>query len=133
MPASPAARGAGRAVVAEDMLAASVTAGRSGPVITLSGETDLMSVARLSALIAGQLRVATVELTIDVSGLRFADSASIRALVLAGRTLKERGGHLVLLHPQPAVARSLALWGADQMLTIRGTISGEPDSEASAQ
>jgi hypothetical protein len=33
--------------------------------------------------------------------LRFADTASIRALVLAARTLRERGGRLVLLNPQP--------------------------------
>ncbi len=82
-------------------------------MITLSGESDLTSVARVSALIPGQLPAWTLELTIDVSGLRFADSASIRTLVLAARTLKERGGRLVLLHPQPPVARAMALLGAD--------------------
>jgi anti-anti-sigma factor len=73
-----------------------------------------------------------VELTIDVSGLRFADCASIRSLVLAAGTLKERGGRLVLLDPQPPVAKTLALLGADQMLTIRGGTPGKPESEASA-
>lgn len=59
-----------------------------------------MSVGELSALLSGQLAGGTAELTIDASGLRFADSASIRALLLAARTLSERGGRLVLLHPQ---------------------------------
>jgi STAS domain len=61
-----------------------------------------------------------------MSGLRYADSASIRTLVLAARTLKERGASLVLLRPQPAVARILTLLGADQMLTILGQSQGKP-------
>jgi anti-sigma B factor antagonist len=100
-------------------------------VIALSGETDFTTVARVSALICGQLPAGTVELTIDVSGLRFADTASIRALLLADRTLKKRGGRLILLDPQPPVARVLALLGADQMLTIREETPGESASEAS--
>jgi anti-sigma B factor antagonist len=112
--------------VAEDVLQASVAAGESGPVITLSGEADLTTAARMSTLICRQLTAGTVELTIDVSGLSFADTASIRALVLAARTLKERGGRLVLLDPQPPVARMLALLGADQMLTIHAGVPGEP-------
>ena len=69
-------------------------------MITLSGEADLVSAAELSALIAGQLADGTQELTIDASGLRFADTSAIRALILAARTLNERDGRLVLLHPQ---------------------------------
>lgn len=114
------------------MLQASVGAGESGPVITLSGESDLTPVARVSALISGQLPAGALELTIDVSGLRFADSASIRALVLAARTQKERGGRLVLLHPQPPVAKALALLGADELLTVQDRTPGEPQSEADA-
>jgi anti-anti-sigma factor len=102
------------------MLEASVTAGVSGPVIVLSGETDLTSAAQLSTLISTQLAAGTRYLTIDISGLRFADSASIRALVLAAKTLEKRGGGLILLHPQQPVARTLALMGAEQIFTIRG-------------
>ena len=112
--------------MAQDGLDASVAAGRSDPVITLSGEADLVSLAKLCALISGQLAGGTRELTIDASGLGFADTASIRALLLAARTLRERGGRLILLHPQPPVAKVLALLGADQMLTIRGKTPGEP-------
>ena len=101
------------------MLKASVAAGPSGPVMVLSGEADLTSVGELSALISAQLD-GTQQLTIDMSGLRYADSASIRTLVLAARTLNKRGGSLVLLHPQPPVARILTLLGADQMLTVLG-------------
>jgi anti-sigma B factor antagonist len=102
------------------MLEAWVEAGESGPVVMLAGEADMVGAGQLDALITRQLAGGTWQLTIDVSGLRFADSAAIRVLALAARTLTERGGSLVLLDPQPSVARVLALLGVDQMLTIKG-------------
>ena len=101
-------------------LRASVSAGESGPVITLSGETDVTTVAELSELVTAQLSGGTRHLTIDASGLSFADSASVRVLALAARTLRQRGGGLVLLRPQRAVALILEIMGVDQMITICG-------------
>jgi anti-sigma B factor antagonist len=98
----------------------------------LSGEADLTSAGQLSALITTQVSRGTRHLTVDVSGLRFADSATIRTLVLAARTLKERGGDMILLRPQQPVARVLELTGADQMFTIRGETRGEPEPESEA-
>lgn len=108
------------------MLEASVAAGDSGPVIVLAGEADLSYAGQLSALITGQLSGGTRHLTIDASGLRFADSASIRTLMIAARTLRERDGSLVLLRPQQPVTRMLALAGADQAMTIRPASTGTP-------
>jgi anti-sigma B factor antagonist len=93
----------------------------------LSGEADLTSAGQLSALITAQVALGTQQLTVDVSGLRFADSATIRTLVLAARTLKERGGDMILLRPRQPVARVLALTGAEQMFTIRGETPSEPE------
>ncbi|MGH3124100.1 MAG: STAS domain-containing protein [Streptosporangiaceae bacterium] len=107
----------------------SVAAGEAGPVMTLSGEADLTSVAALSDALTAQASDGTQQLTVDVAGLSFADSASVRALVLAGRTLHEHGGALVLLRPQPAVARMLGLMGVDQAITVRGGTGTEPEPE----
>ena len=84
-------------------LRASVSAGESGPVLTLSGGTDLATVAELSELVTGQLSGGTRHLTIDASGLSFADSASVRVLVLAATALRKRGGGLVLLDRKSVV------------------------------
>ena len=100
-------------------LESSVTAGTQGPVLVLSGETDLMSARQLSELLTAQLAGGARYLTVDVSGLRFADSASVRALVLAGKTLRERGGSLVLVRPQSAVERVLDLMGVTELLTVQ--------------
>jgi anti-sigma B factor antagonist len=110
-------------------LRASMSAGESGPVITLSGETDVSTVAELSELVTAQLAGGTLHLTIDASGLRFADSASVRMLVLAARTLQQRGGGLVLLRPQQVLVRMLEIMGADQMITIRGQAEARPEPE----
>jgi anti-sigma B factor antagonist len=99
---------------------ASVVAGETGPVVVLSGEAGLGSAGRLSELLAAQLAAGAARLLVDASGLSFADSASVRALVLAGRTLRERGGVLALTRPQPAVMRVLELLGADQVIQVQG-------------
>ena len=110
-------------------LRASVSAGESGPVIRLSGEADLTTVAELSELVTAQLSGGTRHLTIDASGLSFADLASVRVLVLAAGTLQQRGGGLVLLRPQRVLARMLEIMGADQMITIRGETEATPEPE----
>ncbi len=97
---------------------ASVSAGESGPVIVLSGEVDLSTVAEFSELVTAQLSAGTRHLTVDVSGLAFADSASVRVLMLAAVTLRKRGGGLVLLRPQPALSRLMDIMDAAQVITI---------------
>lgn len=94
-------------------------------MVVLSGEADLRSAGRLSELLASQLAAGVVRLLVDVSGLSFADSAAVRALVLAGRTLRERGGVLVLARPHPAVMRVLELLGADQVIQVQGAAGVE--------
>jgi anti-anti-sigma factor len=110
-------------------LEASVAAGRFGPVIVLSGETEFMAVGQLSALITAQLSAGTRQLTIDMAELRFADPLSIRALVLTAKTLKGRGGSLVLLRPQPPVMKALTLMDVEKMLTIRALTGARPKPE----
>lgn len=115
-----------------DVLEVAVTAGESGPVMVLSGEADVTSAGRLGEFLTAHLSGGAREIVVDVSGLRFADSASVRVLVLAGRTLRERGGTLVLLRPQPPVARVLELMGADELLDVRESVMEQaahgPDS-----
>ena len=109
------------------MLRASVSAGESGPVITLSGAADITTAAELSELITGQLAGETQRLTVDVAGLDFADTAAIRVLFVAAKRLRQRGGDLVLLRPQRALARVLEILGADEVVTIRRKTEAEPE------
>lgn len=107
------------------MLQTSVAAGESGPVVMLSGEADISSAGQLSDLLTAQLSGGAQQLMVDVSGLSFADSASVRALVLAAKALRERGGTLVIARPQLAVARLLELMGVDELLVVQGGAAGQ--------
>jgi stage II sporulation protein AA (anti-sigma F factor antagonist) len=107
----------------------SVTAGETGPVVTLSGEADLSTAAELSEALTRQVASGPQHLTVDISGLSFADSASVRTLVGAGRAMKDRGGTLELTNPQPAVTRLLSLMGVDQMITVRAAADAGSHTE----
>ena len=111
------------------LLEISVAAGALGPVVTLSGEADVTTVAELNQTLTAQLASDARHLTVDLSGLCFADSAVIRELVMAGRKLKDRGGGLVLANPQPAVARALSLLGVDQAIEVRDERTARADPE----
>jgi anti-sigma B factor antagonist len=111
------------------LLEISVAAGETGLVLMLSGEADLTTVAELTDALSAQLATGARHLTVDLSRLRFADSAVIRALVLADRTLKNRGGGLALAYPQPGVARALSLLGVDQAIEVRDGMSAAADPE----
>jgi anti-anti-sigma factor len=109
------------------VLEITVEAGSSGPVVKLSGESDLTTAGRLRDALAAQLAPAPRRLTVDARGLRFADSASIQVLLAAHRVLHDAGGSLELvLRPGSVIARALSLLGADQVLTIR-TEAGSGD------
>ena len=99
-----------------------VAAGESGPVLMLSGEADITTLAQLESALSAQLAAGAAILTVDLSGLGFADSATIGALVRAARTLKAQGGRLDLASPQPALARMLALLGVGKVVPIRDDV-----------
>jgi anti-sigma B factor antagonist len=101
------------------LLDISVTQAQSGAVVTLSGEADLTTLGLLNSVLNEQIWAGISLVTVDLSGLRFADSATIAALAQAARTLRDQGGDLELLHPQSAVARVLSLTGVDRTLTVR--------------
>lgn len=102
------------------LLQVCVTDGENGPVLVLTGESDLTTIEQLKSALDAQIRGGARLVTVDLSGLRYADSASITALARAARTLRGRGGELELLHPQPSIARILNLTGIDQSVTVRG-------------
>ena len=111
------------------LLEISVAAGEAGPVLTLSGEADLTTVAELTDALSAQLAAGARHLTVDLPRLRFADSAVIRELVLADRRLKDRGGGLALAHPQPVVARALSLLGVNRTIEVRDGLSAGADPD----
>jgi len=109
------------------LLDVSVTEAESGPVVVLAGEADVNTLAQLNSVLNDQIWAGARLVTVDLSGLRFADSATIAALVSAARTLRDQGGDLELLSPRSAVDRVLSLTGVDQALIVRRTLQPDHD------
>jgi anti-anti-sigma factor len=76
----------------------------------------------LTAPISGQ----AVQLTIDATNLRYADSASVTTLAMAAKEVRTRNGSVTLLNPQPAETRILDLLRAGQMFCIRRRAARDP-------
>jgi anti-anti-sigma factor len=96
-----------------------VVSGGSGPVLVLAGEADLTSITRLDEVLAAQVSGRAVQLTIDATNLRFADTASVRTLAMAAMKARTRAGSVTLLNPQPPVARLLDLLCVEEVFAIR--------------
>lgn len=47
-------------------------------------------------------------------------ATAAQVLIVTAKTLRDRGGELVLLHPQRPVARVLELLGAGEVITVAG-------------
>ena len=73
-------------------LEVSVATGASGPVLVLAGEADFTSITRLDEALAAQISGQAVQLAIDAANLRYADSASMRTLVMAAMEGQDPGG-----------------------------------------
>jgi len=101
-----------------------VATGASGPVVVLAGEADFTSITRLDEALTAQISGQAVQLTIDAANLRYADSASMRTLVMAAMKARTRAGSVTLLDPQPAVARMLDLLCTGEMFSIRCRAAG---------
>jgi anti-sigma B factor antagonist len=106
-----------------------VEAGVAGPMVVLFGECDVSTADQLGDALRAITADGAVRLSIDLSALRFADSASFQVIIEAHHALRGAGGTLELLRPQPAVAQVIRLLGVDQVLTIR-TETGTGDHPA---
>ncbi len=99
-------------------LEVSVATGTSGPVLVLAGEADVTSVAQLDEALTARLDGDAIRLVIDATDLRYADSAAMRALLMAAAKIRAQHGTVTLLNPQPPVARLLDLLRVDGMISV---------------
>ena len=87
-------------------------------LVIVVGEVDHFSAPVLVRRLQEAIDAGATRITLDASGLRFLDAAGMRTLMTAARSLRERGGDLVMLDVDPSLARVLGLLGIDQRLTL---------------
>jgi anti-sigma B factor antagonist len=101
-----------------DELRITVTAGTAHTLVALAGECDLNTGRELRDILTSELSRGAQRLIVDLSALTFMDSTGMQVLLSTRSVLAVRGGTLVLVAPQPVVARILELTGADQVIPV---------------
>ena len=98
----------------------------------MAGEADVTSVTRLDEVLAARISGQAVQLTIEATNLRYADSASVTTPVMAVKEVRTQNGSVMLLNPQPTVARILDVLRAGEMFCIRRRAAREIQPDTSA-
>jgi len=108
-------------------LTASVTVHDSGPgpyiLVTLAGEADITGSETLNTVLEAQARKEPALLIIEMSGLRYLDSAALQAIVHANLALGSRGGRLALVAPHDNVARVLHMTEVDRLVQVFASVT----------
>jgi anti-anti-sigma factor len=115
-----------------DQLKVSVTGGGSYTLVALAGESDANTGQMLRDVLEAEASRGARRLIIDLARLRFMDSTAVHVLTDVRAILRGRqGGELILISPQPVVARVLSLVGADQLIPVYPDIEAALASDGS--
>jgi anti-sigma B factor antagonist len=79
--------------------------------LVLSGELDLASAPELLVLVVHFCRDRAREIVIDLSKLRFMDSAGLNAILMSQRECRDQGAGFLLTPPVGAVRRVFEMSG----------------------
>jgi anti-sigma B factor antagonist len=97
----------------------SVSTDADGTVI-VQGEVDLYSAPVLERVVGDAVQGGDGDVVIDLSGVRFMDSAGLNILIRSFKPLNTQGRRLVLRSPQTAVRRTLELAGIVSLVHLEG-------------
>jgi anti-anti-sigma factor len=86
--------------------------------INLSGRMDIQGVGTIETRFAAMTASPRKAIIVDMSGVPFMSSIGIRALLMNAKAVKNRGGKLVLLNPDPNVRSVLESSGIDQLIPL---------------
>jgi anti-anti-sigma factor len=93
------------------VLAAVMRLERSRTVVVLEGEADAFTRGVLSDVLSRVIASRLGEVVIDLDGLRFIDSASVRLFAITRRSLDREGRKLSFRSPSALVNHVLQMWG----------------------
>ena len=101
-------------------------------VVELAGEMDVQSVRALSPSLH-QLGTSAPRLVLDMSGVKFCDSAGVNVLIIAYRAAKESGGWVRLVGLQPQVHRVYEVSGLASVMPEFPSVDAALADESQAE
>jgi len=91
-------------------------------IVAVEGEVDIHSAPQLERAITDAINAGHPTVTVDLSLVGFIDSSGLGALITALRQSEAANSKLILLSPQGAVERVLALTGLDKMFVVHNSV-----------
>ncbi len=86
------------------------------PVVVAPGEIDITSADDLRRALAAAAARGHGIFVVDMSPTRFCDSSGLHALMAAHRRAQAEGGEMLMVVPDSAILRVLAITGMDQVI-----------------
>ena len=87
-------------------------------VVSVVGELDMADADRVAQVLVDAANAGKPILRVQLSGLTFADSSAIKAIILGARAADQRGVTYELVNPHGRVQRLLQVTGLHKALTI---------------
>ena len=101
-------------------------------VVAVVGEIDLFTAPEFKQRMSELIDAGRSRLVVDLSGTTFIDSSSLGVLIGAHRRLKLRGGTLVVVCDDEAIAKTFKITGLDGVFTLAPTIEAALADDATA-
>jgi anti-anti-sigma factor len=109
-----------------------VTHVNSIPIIEVRGRLDSVTAEVVAEELFQAVDQAEYCLVVDLGEVTFISSAGLRALLLAARPLRARGGHLVLSRLRPQVREVFDIVGLSQLFPVYESAQAAADGMAVA-
>lgn len=88
--------------------------------VSLMGELDLSSAPRLYNELWQLTQAGQKSVVINLAKLEFMDSSGLQLLLRLREKLKAKNREIVLINPQPSIAKLFKLTGFDKLFKIEG-------------
>lgn len=86
--------------------------------VAVEGELDMTDADRVGDVLVQAAASGRPIVRVDLSGLTFADSSAVKALLVGAKAAEASGATYVLVNPHGNVQRLLAVTGLDGALTV---------------
>jgi len=99
-------------------------------VVAVTGEIDLFTAPEFKQRMSELIDAGRSRLVVDLSETTFIDSSSLGVLIGAHRRLKLRGGALLVVCENEAIAKTFKITGLDGVFTIAPTVEAALTDDA---
>lgn len=97
-------------------------------VLAVGGDLDVAAAPALRQAVMAAVSSGETRLVLDLTGVGFIDSFGIGAVVGSLKRVRQRGGELALVCPEPRVRRVFELCDLDRILTLHRRLDDIGDS-----